>query len=100
MLSKNDDFDWSLEDPPLVGEQLSTTIYGNNKGQIVIRQRDDGFDDGDTLIFVTPRNAEILGHALIEMGKEMTAEQDAQAAACPAEPSLASQPRLFHEAAE
>jgi hypothetical protein len=68
--SGDDEFDWSLETDIPVPPQLATTVYSNARGEIVVRQRDDGFEDGDTIVILTVANADAIGHALIELAEE------------------------------
>jgi hypothetical protein len=65
-----DQWDWSLETCP-VPEQLATTVYFNQRGEVVIRQKADVYDDGDTLVLLAPENAGRLANALLELIGEM-----------------------------
>lgn len=73
----SDNFKWDGERDCIIAKsQLAVAVYENANGEIVLRQEDDGFDDGDTLIALTPRNAGAVGHALICLAHEMGAYDD------------------------
>jgi hypothetical protein len=69
MIAGNDNFDWSEEDP-VVQEQLATTIYRNDRGELVIRQKADAYDEGDTIVLLTMANAPALAHAILDLVAE------------------------------
>jgi hypothetical protein len=53
-----DKFDWNSDDSVVIVEQLSTAIYRNRAGGIVIRQEARNFDEDDA--FVVLRDAEAV----------------------------------------
>lgn len=67
-----DDFDWSLEVALPVREQLATTVYFNLRGEIVIRQKADVYDEGDTIILLAPGNGAPIAKALLAVEAELT----------------------------
>jgi hypothetical protein len=53
-----DDFDWNAadNDAVILKEQRATAVYHNRCGELVIRQKADWDDEGDTFVFVMPEN--------------------------------------------
>ena len=60
-----DDFDWYDAENLTVPEQAAISVYTNQAGDIVIRQRGEWDDPGDTYIIVRPENAEVLIRAIL-----------------------------------
>jgi hypothetical protein len=65
MIVGNDRFDWT-EEEPVVQEQLATTVYINERGEVVIRQKADAYDEGDTIVLLALANAPTLAHRILE----------------------------------
>jgi hypothetical protein len=65
MIVAPDGFDW-LEEEPVVQEQLATTVYMNDHGELVIRQKADAYDEGDSIILLALDNAAALAHRILE----------------------------------
>jgi hypothetical protein len=65
MIVSPDGFDW-LQEEPVVQEQLATTVYINDHGELVIRQKADAYDDGDTIVLLALDNAAALAHRILE----------------------------------
>lgn len=65
MIVGNDKFDWG-EEEPVVQEQLATTVYINDRGELVIRQKADAYDEGDTIVLLALDNAAALAHRILE----------------------------------
>jgi hypothetical protein len=53
-----DDFVWNAadNDAVILKEQRATAVYHNRCGELVIRQKADWDDEGDTFVFVMPEN--------------------------------------------
>jgi hypothetical protein len=60
-----DDFDWFDNTNVVVRQQDAVAVYANAVGDIVIRQKGDGFDD-DVWIIVAPSNASAVATAILE----------------------------------
>jgi hypothetical protein len=69
MITKDRDFDWKTG-PVIAKEQYAVAAYVNARGEVVLRQEDSGFDEGDTLIFLTAQNAECVARALMELARQ------------------------------
>ena len=50
------EFDWNTDDAVILKEQRATAVYHNRSGELVVRQKADWDQDGDTLVYVTPEN--------------------------------------------
>lgn len=61
-LEMNDDFDWSkLDDADMIQESVSAiAVYENPKGNIVIRQQEELYSDGDSVVVVPKEKAAAL----------------------------------------
>ena len=66
-----DEFDWSLETELAAPPQLAIAVYRNGRDEIVIRQQDEGFEDGDTLILVSAINGEAVANAILAVAREI-----------------------------
>jgi hypothetical protein len=53
---KDEDFDWNTDDAVILKEQRATAVYHNKMGELIVRQKADWDEEGDTFIFVTPEN--------------------------------------------
>lgn len=78
MIVGNDRFDWS-EEEPVVQEQLATTVYINERGELVIRQKADAYDEGDTIVLLALDNAAALAHRILETVASSRGRQCAEA---------------------
>lgn len=65
----SEQWDWGIgdDDDVVVREQLATAVYRNTRGEIVIRQKADAYDDGDTIVLLAPDNAARLARKLLEI---------------------------------
>lgn len=60
-------FDWSNREHTIVPEQPESAVYWNPQGQLVIRQRRDGYrydDDDDQFVFFSVEHLPRLIHEL------------------------------------
>jgi hypothetical protein len=60
MIAGDRDWDWSDDCGGclVASEQLATCVYMNARGEVVIRQKEDGlYDEGDTIILLSADNA-------------------------------------------
>jgi len=78
MIVAPDGFDW-LGEEPVVQEQLATTVYMNDRGELVIRQKADAYDEGDTIVLLALDNAAALAHRILETVASRRGRQCAEA---------------------
>ena len=87
-------FDWSQETELAVRQQMATTIYFNESGDVVVRQR-EYFDDGDAIVILTLDNAVKLAHAMLRL-VDAEAEVPASTAA-PKDPTATQRQRRHRD---
>ena len=63
------DFDWSSDDAVVVPAQRAGAVYWNPRGEIVIRQQGELYDD-DAFVFFAPGHAVIIAKAILKLASD------------------------------
>ena len=71
-------FDWQTDDSVVVPYQPALAVYVNTRGSIVIRQERGELEDEDTIVIITPANAQTVADGILRTAREIEAGANPQ----------------------